>query len=182
MDYYQTLGVSKTASDAEIKKAYRRLAKKFHPDRNPGDEKAEAQFKQVGEAYAVLSDAEKRQVYDQYGKAAFDGSGNTRQQQNPFDGFGFGDFGGFGDIFADIFGGGNTQRNRSQRNNHINIKVMVTLDEIITGTSKTVSLTRHEDCDRCDGSGLEPGTKPATGCPDHCDTLEGEERPARPTL
>ena len=165
MDYYQTLGVSQTASGPEIKKAYRRLAKKLHPDRNPGDSDAEARFKQVGEAYNILSDPEKRQAYDQYGKSAFDGTGNTRQQ-NPFEGFGFGDFGGFGDIFADLFGGGSQSRSsRQQRDRHVTVQVMLTLSELIKGTTQTVTLTVHEVCETCEGTGLEPGTQPET-CPD----------------
>jgi len=162
MDYYQTLGVATNASGPEIKKAYRRLAKKLHPDRNPDNKEAEARFKQIGEAYNVLSDPEKRQVYDQYGKSAFDGSGNTRQQ-NPFDGFGFGDF---GDIFSDLFGGGHQRhQSRQQQNRHISVKVLVTLNELIHGTTKEVTLTRHELYQKCSGSCIEPGTKPDT-CPD----------------
>lgn len=165
MDYYQTLGVSKNASGPEIKKAYRRLAKKLHPDRNPGNEEAETKFKQVGEAYNILSDPEKRQAYDQYGKSAFDGSGNTRQQ-NPFEGFGFGNFGDFGDIFSDLFGGRQQSRSsRQQRDRHVTVQVMLTLSELIKGTTKTVTLTVHELCNVCDGTGLEPGTQPET-CPD----------------
>lgn len=164
MDYYQTLGVSKTASGPEIKKAYRRLAKKLHPDRNPDDKQAESRFKEVGEAYNILSDPEKRAAYDQYGKSAFDGSGNTRQQ-NPFDGFGFGNFGGFGDIFSDLFGGGQSQSARQKRDRHITVQAMLTLSELIKGTTQTFTLTFHESCKKCNGSGLEPGTHPET-CPD----------------
>ena len=162
MDYYQMLGVATNASSPEIKKAYRRLAKKLHPDRNPDNKEAEERFKQIGEAYSVLSDPEKRQVYDQYGKSAFDGSGNARQQ-NPFDGFGFGDL---GDIFSDLFGGGHQRQQSGHRQNkHVSVKVLVTLDELIQGTTKEVTLVRHETCQKCSGSCIEPGTRPET-CPD----------------
>lgn len=125
-DYYEVLGVSKTASDSEIKSAYRKLAKKYHPDMNPGDKEAEAKFKEASEAYAILSDADKRRQYDQFGHAAFDGGAGGVAGGFDFNGFDMGDI--FGDIFGDFFGGGG--RSRSANNGPMkghNVRVSVHL-------------------------------------------------------
>ena len=147
-DYYEVLGVSKSASDDEIKKAYRVLAKKYHPDMNPGDKEAEAEFKEANEAYAVLSDSEKRAKYDQFGHAAFDpsmGGGGSG-----FGGFGFGggDFD-FGDIFSSFFGGGGSSR--SSRNmpiegDDVMARITITFDEAVFGCKKEISFARVEGC------------------------------------
>ena len=153
-DYYEVLGVDKNADDAAIKKAYRVLAKKYHPDMNPGDKEAEQKFKEASEAYAVLSDPEKRRQYDQYGHAAFDG--------------GAGGAGGFdfnGADFGDIFGGG---RSRGARNNgpmkgaNIRTSVHITFEEAVFGCKKEIDLTVKETCKTCNGSGAKPGTSPET--------------------
>lgn len=157
-DYYEVLGVDKNADDAAIKKAYRVLAKKYHPDMNPGDKEAEQKFKEASEAYAVLSDPEKRRQYDQYGHAAFDGGAG---------GAGGFDFNGadFGDIFGDIFGGG---RSRGARNNgpmkgaNIRTSVHITFEEAVFGCKKEIDLTVKETCKTCNGSGAKPGTSPET--------------------
>jgi molecular chaperone DnaJ len=157
-DYYEVLGVSKGASEAEIKKAYRKLAKPYHPDLNPGDKEAEARFKEVNEAYEVLSDPDKRLKYDQFGHAAFDPSGFGGG--SGFTG-GFSDFGDiFGDIFSgfgDIFGGART-RSGPQRGESIRIRLSVTFEEAAFGCTKEISVSRIEDCDECGGSGCEKGT------------------------
>ncbi len=164
MDYYQILGLSKGASPDDIKKSYRKLAKKYHPDRNPDDKAAEARFKQIGEAYAVLSDDEKRQVYDTYGKDGFDGSGNPRAQ-NPFQDFGGFGFDSFSDIFGSVFGDHTRTHFGGRRNNNIQVEVMLTLQELIQGAKKNIALTRQTECTNCKGTGAEPGTR-ATTCPD----------------
>lgn len=160
-DYYEVLGVDKNADDAAIKKAYRVLAKKYHPDMNPGDKNAEQKFKEASEAYAVLSDPEKRRQYDQYGHAAFDGAGGA----GGFD-FSSADFGDiFGDIFGDLFGGG---RSRGTRNNgpmkgaNIRTSVHITFNEAVFGCKKEIDLTVKETCKTCNGSGAKPGTNPET--------------------
>lgn len=167
-DYYEVLGVSKGASDEEIKKAFRSLAKKYHPDVNPGDKEAEAKFKEVGEAYAVLSDAEKRAKYDQYGHAAFDPAQGG--QSYDFSGANFSDiFGGFGDIFGDIFGfGGASSARRSNGavdGDDIGVRVNVSFEEAAFGCKKDVSFARVEKCPDCQGSGCAKGTSAET-CPD----------------
>ncbi len=162
-DYYEVLGVDKNADEATIKKAYRQLAKKYHPDANPGEEAA-AKFKEASEAYAVLSDPEKRRQYDQFGHAAFDGSGGTGGFD--FSGMDFSDiFGGFGDIFGDIFGGGR----RSSRNSNgpmrgadVRAGIRITFEEAVFGCKKEVSINFKETCSTCNGSGAKPGTSPET--------------------
>lgn len=163
-DYYEVLGLDKSADDSAIKKAYRQLAKKYHPDMNPGDAEAEAKFKEVNEAYAVLSDPEKKAKYDQYGHAAFDpASGGSG-----FGGFEFGgDFGGFGDIFSSFFGGGfgggsSSRRNGPMRGDDVYIRITVGFEEAAFGCKKEVSFNRIEKCPDCSGSGAKKGTSPTT--------------------
>ena len=159
-DYYEVLGISKGASESEIKKAYRALAKKYHPDVNPGDANAEAMFKEINEAYEVLSDEDKRSKYDQYGHAAFDpgaGAGGYG---------GFGGFGGFGDvdlgdIFGSFFGGGGggsrQRRNGPQRGDDIEINVKLTFEEAVFGCKKEIKFPKYCKCASCNGTGSESG-------------------------
>lgn len=163
-DYYEVLGVSKDADDAAIKKAYRQLAKKYHPDTNPGDKEAEAKFKEASEAYAVLSDAEKRRQYDQFGHAAFEnGAGG-----GGFDFSNMGDIFGsdiFGDIFGDLFGGGSARRRNSNgpmRGADVRASVRITFAESVTGTTKQLDVTLKDPCAKCNGTGAKPGTQPIT--------------------
>ena len=156
-DYYEVLGINKGASDAEIKKAYRSLAKKYHPDVNPDNKEAEAKFKGVNEAYEVLSDADKKAKYDQYGHAAFDPAGAGF-------GGGYGGFGGFGDvdlgdIFGSFFGGGSSRqrRNGPQRGDDIEISVTISFEEAVFGCKKDVSFQRYSKCASCNGSGSADG-------------------------
>ena len=161
-DYYEVLGVDKNADDAAIKKAYRVLAKKYHPDTNPGDKEAEAKFKEASEAYAVLSDSEKRQKYDQFGHAAFDGSGGAGT--GGFD-FNFDDMGDiFGDIFGGMFGGGRSQRssNGPQKGANIRTSIRVTFEEAAFGCEKEIELTLKDECTLCHGTGAKAGTTPVT--------------------
>ena len=158
-DYYEILGVSKTAEEREIKKAYKRLAMKYHPDRNQGDKEAEAKFKEIKEAYEVLTDSQKRAAYDQYGHAAFEQGG-----------MGGGGFGGgadfsdiFGDVFGDIFGGGRG-RQRAARGADLRYNMELTLEEAVRGVTKEIRIPTLEECDVCHGSGAKPGTQPQT-CP-----------------
>ena len=158
-DYYQVLGVEKTASDNDIKKAYRGLAKKYHPDMNPGDQVAEQKFKEVNEAYAVLSDPEKRQKYDQFGHAAFDPAAGGS-------GFGgFGDFGGFdfGDIFSSFFGGGggggsSSRRRGPMRGSDVLTRLTISFEEAVAGCKKDISFDHVEACSDCNGSGAASGS------------------------
>ena len=171
-DYYEVLGVEKGASEDEIKKAYRKLAKANHPDLHPGDKECEERFKEINEAYEVLSDPDKRAKYDQFGHAAFDPSAGGPGGAG-FGGFGgFGDIfgGGFGDIFGDIFGGGfggarRTNPNAPQRGESIRASVSVTFKEAAFGCEKDVTVERSEQCATCKGSGCQPGTTPEI-CPD----------------
>ena len=159
-DYYEVLGVSKTASDSEIKSAYRKLAKKYHPDMNPGDKEAEAKFKEASEAYAILSDADKRRQYDQFGHAAFDGGAGGGFD---FNGFDMGDI--FGDIFGDFFGGGGRSRsanNGPMKGQNVRVSVHLTFEEACFGTEKEIELNIKEDCAKCHGTGAKPGTQPET--------------------
>lgn len=167
-DYYEVLGVEKGAGDADIKKAYRKLAKQYHPDVNSGDKTAEAKFKEVNEAYEILSDPQKRAQYDQFGHAGTDPNG--------FGGFGGGfgdfDFGGIGDIFETFFGGGSfggkSSRSRSgpQKGADLKYAVEIAFEEAAFGVEKEISIHRLEMCDTCQGSGAKPGTSPIT-C-SHC--------------
>ncbi len=162
-DYYEVLGVDKGADDAAIKKAYRQLAKKYHPDMNPGDAEAEKKFKEASEAYAVLSDPDKRRQYDQFGHAAFDGSGG--QGGFDFSGMDFGDI--FGDIFGDFFGGGGGRRgpsNGPMKGQNIRTSVRIKFEEAAFGCDKEVELVLKDECSTCHGSGAKPGTTKDT-CP-----------------
>ncbi len=160
-DYYEVLGVERGADDASIKKAYRQLAKKYHPDMNPGDAEAEKKFKEASEAYAVLSDPDKRRQYDQFGHAAFEGGAG---------GFGGFDFGGadfsdiFGDIFGDFFGGGrsSSRNNGPMKGANIRTSVRVTFEEAVFGIEKELELNLKDTCKTCNGSGAKPGTSPET--------------------
>ncbi len=165
-DYYEVLGVNRNASDAELKKAYRALAKKYHPDMNPGDKEAEKKFKEASEAYAVLSDAQKRQQYDQFGHAAFDGTGGGA---GGFGGFDFsGDMGDiFGDIFGDFFGGRGASRRTSngpRPGANVRSSVRITFAETITGCEREITIDQKDECQHCHGTGAKPGTSPET-CP-----------------
>ncbi len=163
-DYYEVLGVDKSADDSTIKKAYRQLAKKYHPDMNPGDADAEAHFKEVNEAYDVLSDPDKKAKYDQYGHAAFDPASGG--------GAGFGGFGDFGfdinDIFSSFFGGGggSARRNGPVRGNNITVRLTLTFEEAVFGCKKEITYQKVQKCADCGGSGAAKGTSPKT-C-DHC--------------
>lgn len=163
-DYYEVLGLKKGASEAEIKKAYRSLAKKYHPDLNPGDAEAEAKFKEINEANDILSDPDKKAKYDQFGHAAFDPSAG-----GGFDGGfgGFGDFGDIGDIFSSFFGGGfggssGQRRNGPVRGEDIGVRVTISFNEAAFGTKKDISFNRIQKCDDCKGSGAAKGTDAET--------------------
>ena len=162
-DYYEVLGVPKNADDAALKKAYRELAKKYHPDTNPGNAEAEAKFKEASEAYAVLSDAQKRQQYDQFGHAAFENGGGGAGAGG-FD-FNFGDMGDiFGDIFGDLFGGGRSRRsnNGPQKGASVRTAVRIKFEEAVFGCEKELELNLKDPCPHCNGSGAKPGTSPVT--------------------
>ncbi len=172
-DYYEVLGINKGASDSEIKSAYRQMAKKYHPDLHPGDKEAEEKFKEVNEAYAVLSDSDKKAKYDQFGHAGVDpsyGGGGS-----------YGGFGGFqdvdlGDIFGNIFGGGfggfgggsGSRRNGPRQGRTLEMGVTITFDEAAFGVEKEISYLRVEECSKCKGSGAKAGTSPET-----CSTCRG---------
>lgn len=167
-DYYEVLGVSKDADDATIKKAYRQLAKKYHPDMNPGDKEAEIKFKEASEAYAVLSDADKRRQYDQFGHAAFDGgagggAGGFGGGFN-FNGADFSDI--FGDIFGDMFGGSRRggASNGPMKGANIRKSIRITFEEAVFGCEKELDLVLKDPCEDCHGTGAKPGTSPET-CP-----------------
>lgn len=162
-DYYEVLGVPKNADEGELKKAYRALAKKYHPDTNQGNPEAEAKFKEASEAYAVLSDSEKRKQYDQFGHAAFDGSGGFGAGGFDFSSMDMGDI--FGDIFGDLFGGGRSSRrdyNGPVRGANMRASVRISFEEAIFGCEKELELTSKQECTNCGGTGAKPGTKPET--------------------
>lgn len=157
-DYYEVLGVSREASADEIKKAYRKLARQYHPDANPGDSNAEEHFKEVAEAYEVLSDPEKRENYNRFGHAGANGQG--------FGGFGGfnADFGGFGDIFDMFFGGGGRQRRGPEKGADLRVDVEISFKESAFGVEKDIKVPRSEECGTCGGTGAAPGTS-AKSCP-----------------
>ncbi len=172
-DFYEVLGVDKSADEAALKKAYRKLAMKYHPDRNPNDKEAEAKFKEANEAYEVLSDPKKRQMYDQFGHAGVDPSFGGGGGQ-------YSGFGGFEDIFSEIFGGGagfgggfggfsGQSANRPRKGQNSKIKLELSFEEAVFGTEKQVNYLRTEECNTCHGSGAEPGTKTHT-----CSKCNGE--------
>ncbi len=165
-DYYEVLGVSKSATDAELKSAYRKLAKKYHPDVNPGDKEAEAKFKEATEAYGILSDADKRRQYDQYGHAAFEQGGGGAGGFGGFDfsGADMGDI--FGDIFGDLFGGGRSRRssNGPMKGANLRTRVNITFEEAVFGCEKELDVVLKDECGTCHGTGAKPGTSPET-CP-----------------
>ena len=164
-DYYEILGIDKNADQNEIKSAFRKLAKKYHPDLNPDDKEAEVKFKEINEAYGVLGDAEKREKYDKFGHAAFEGN----QGFGGFNGSGdFGDFGDiFGDIFGDFFGGGynnGRRRNSPRKGADLKIRLNISFEEAAFGAKKDVKISRIEKCDDCNGTGAKKGSKKKT-CP-----------------
>ena len=171
-DYYEVLGVSKGASDDEIKRAYRKLAKKYHPDMTPGDKEAEAKFKEVNEAYSILSDSEKRARYDQFGHAGVDPNYGAGGPGGGFGGFDMGDID-LGDIFGSFFGGGfggfggstSSRRNGPQKGESLRASLTISFEEAAFGCEKEINLNRTEECEACHGSGAEPGTTAET-CPD----------------
>jgi len=168
-DYYEVLGVPRTASQDEIKRAYRRLARKHHPDVNPGDAEAESRFKEINEAYEVLSDTEKRSLYDRFGHSAVNGGANGYPPG--YGGFTV-DFGGFGDIFDMFFGAGtrHTTRERPsvERGSDLRYDIELTLEEAATGVERKIRLTKLETCDVCEGSGIGEG-----GSTETCPTCRG---------
>ena len=166
-DYYEVLGVSKDADEATLKKAYRKVAKKYHPDMNPGDKEAEQKFKEASEAYAILSDPEKRRQYDQFGHAAFEGGAGGAGGFGGFDfsGADFSDI--FGDIFGDLFGGGRRSGRANQgpmKGMNIRKSVRITFEEAVFGCEKEIDVVLKDPCPKCSGTGAKPGTSPQT-CP-----------------
>jgi molecular chaperone DnaJ len=160
-DYYEVLGVSRTATEDELKKAYRQLAKKYHPDTNPGDANAEAKFKEASEAYAVLSDADKRRQYDQFGHSAFDGSAGGGAGGFDFSSMDMGDI--FGDIFGDLFGTRTRRANNGpMQGANLRTSVRITFEEAVFGTEKDLELTLKDECGTCHGTGAKPGTSADT--------------------
>ncbi|QDV07895.1 Chaperone protein DnaJ [Planctomycetes bacterium Poly30] len=179
-DYYEVLGVPRDAAQADIKKAYRKLAMKYHPDQNPGDAEAEKKFKEAAEAYDIVSDPAKRQRYDQFGHQAFaqgaggGGAGGFTNVEDIFSAFGD-IFGGAGGAFGNMFGGGGGRRSRGPaRGRDLRIVLDLTLEEIDEGVTKTVALKRMESCETCSGSGARPGTGKTT-----CSTCAGRGQVSR---
>lgn len=176
-DYYEVLGVAKTATKEEIKKGYRKLAIQYHPDKNPGDKEAENKFKEATEAYEVLSDEKKRQIYDQYGFAGLDGmgAGGQADYSNVFRDFSdiFGDFGGFGDIFGNFFGGGSGSRGRSSSSSgqgaSLRYDLEISFKDAVFGTKAEIAFQHNESCENCHGSGGENGASRKT-----CPTCQGQ--------
>jgi molecular chaperone DnaJ len=166
-DYYEVLGVARTATEAEIKQAYRRLAMKFHPDRNPGNAEAEASFKEAKEAYEILSDGQKREAYDRFGHAGVDPAAGAGRGGPGFDpGNAFGDI--FGDVFGDIFGGGRRGRSTVFRGADLRYELALDLEQAVFGDTVNITVPNVVSCDTCSGTGAKPGTSPVT-----CRTCEG---------
>ena len=169
-DYYETLNISRDAGDDDIKKAYRKLAMQYHPDRNPGNTEAEEKFKEASEAYEVLRDREKRQIYDQYGHEGLQGTG--------FSGFsGMNDiFSSFGDIFEDFFsfGSGSRRRNRPAKGNNLRYNMAITLEEAFSGKEELIEFQKWSTCNSCSGSGITPGSDPQV-----CGTCRGNGQVVR---
>lgn len=160
-DYYEVLGVDRGADEETIKKAYRKLAKKYHPDMNPGDAEAEKKFKEASEAYAVLSDADKKRQYDQFGHAAFEGGAGGGGFD--FSGFDMGDI--FGDIFGDLFGSGSRRRSANagpMKGDNLRTGVRITFEEAVFGCEKEIDMRLKDECKKCGGTGAKPGTSPET--------------------
>ena len=155
-DYYEVLGVDKSASDQDIKKAFRRVAMKYHPDRNPDDESAGEKFKEAQEAYEVLGDGDKKAAYDRFGHAGVDGNAGA---ESGFDAGGFGDM--FGDVFGDIFGGGG-RRSGPTRGADLRYDLQLDLEDAVKGKTIKIDVPRSVHCDTCDGTGARPGTSPVT--------------------
>ncbi|MBR2257223.1 MAG: molecular chaperone DnaJ [Blautia sp.] len=158
-DYYEVLGVDRNADDAALKKAYRQLAKKYHPDVNPGDKEAEAKFKEATEAYGVLSDPTKRRQYDQFGHAAFEGGGSGGFDYSGMD---FGDI--FGDIFGDLFGGSRSRsaNNGPMRGANLRARINITFENAVFGCEKELEINLKDECNVCHGTGCRPGSSPIT--------------------
>jgi molecular chaperone DnaJ len=186
-DYYSTLGISKTASDQEIKKAYRKMAMQYHPDKNKGNKESEAKFKEVNEAYEILSDKQKRSNYDQFGSAetgpgGFGGYGSQGFSGQGFDFSSFSGAGGFADIFESFFGGPTTRTGKKRGpmpGEDIEFQLSLSFEEAVFGTEKELMVTKSMTCDNCRGTGAEPGSKSIT-CPECNGT--GEIRSVRQTL
>lgn len=173
-DYYDVLGVGKSASVGEIKKAYRKMALKYHPDKNPDDKQTEEMFKEAAEAYEVLSNQDKRSRYDQFGHAGMRGGGMGGDHMSMDDIFSH-----FGDIFGGAFGGGfsgQTSRRRVNRGSNLRVKVKLSLEDIAHGIEKKIKLSKYTECDSCNGSGSERGSKPST-----CSTCHGQGQVTRIT-
>lgn len=167
-DYYEVLGIQKGADEKEIKRAYKRLAMKYHPDRTKGDKESEEKFKEINEAYEVLADKEKRATYDQFGHAAFENGGASAGGFGGFSGADFGDI--FGDMFGDIFGGGRG-RQRVVRGEDLRYDIEITLEEAVRGTKKDIQINTLAQCEHCHGSGAEKDSKVET-----CATCHGTGR------
>ncbi|MFQ5658258.1 MAG: molecular chaperone DnaJ [Candidatus Methylomirabilales bacterium] len=170
-DYYKVLGIPRNAAEREIKRAYRKLARKYHPDVNPGDKAAEAKFKEITEAYEVLSDRAKRRQYDQFGHQPF--ASATAEGSDPGFGFNFGPFteftqrgfGGIGDIFSDMFGGGSRAATAPQKGEDLHYSIDVNFEDAVRGLSSEITVQKHAPCERCQGGGAEPGSAPQS-CPE----------------
>ena len=163
MDYYELLGVKRSSSAGDIKKAYRKLALKYHPDKNPGDRDAEEKFKEISHAYEILSDPNKRSQYDQFGESFFTrGGAGTWSFHDPIDIFREVFSGAFGGVFEDVFGFSTGSRRRARRGSDLEYDLKLDFLEAAKGTTKQIKLRKHEICPKCDGSGAQPGTGKVT--------------------